>query len=113
MCTGKVPTFSELNLLKYKTNEGKETKIRIIKEAKHKWKDIAGVICPNANKMTTLGQQFNDPEDCLRKVLSENFIDKKPERYEHNWSGLIKLLEDVELEALAKRVEDALSIDSQ
>ena len=95
-------------MLKY-TEEGEEKKIRIIKEASHKWKVIASLICDNPNKVNKLEEKHRgDHDDCLRQTLFDDFINKKPADYSHNWSGLIELLDSVELEELAKRVKHAL-----
>ena len=95
-------------MLKYK-EKGQEKKLRIIKEASCKWKDIASLICENPNKMKVLEDENHRHEDCLRQTLVENFINKKPTDYSQDWSGLIELLDNVDLEALAEKVKNALS----
>lgn len=106
----KLPTLKELTLLKY--TEGKETKkVNIISEASYKWKDIASLICNVPNKIGALEQKHRgDPNECLRQTLIDDFLNKKPQGYSQDWSGLIELLDDVDLETLAKRVKDALSL---
>ena len=104
----KIPTLNELIILKYK-DEGVEKKIRIIRTASDKWKDIVSLICDDAHRTNVLKEQCqNDPKECLRQVLIENFIDKKPKDYSQDWKGLIELLDDVGLETFAKEVEHAL-----
>ena len=94
--------------LKY-TDEREEKNVRIIKEASHKWKDIASLICDNPNKANILEDENRGKhEHCLRQTLVDDFIHKKPMDYSHNWSGLIELLKDVDLEELAERVKHAL-----
>ena len=103
-----MPTLDELMILKY-TDEGKKKKVRIISKASHKWKDIASLICDDTNKTSILEQKYqNDPNECLRQVFIHNFIDKKPQKYAQDWSGLIELLDDIDLETIAKEVEHAL-----
>ena len=109
LCTDELPTLNELLVLKY-TDKGKKQKVRIIREASHKWKTIASLICDDANRTTVLEQKYSDPEECLRQTLIENFINKKPKNYTQDWNGLIELLDDADLEALAERVKDALSV---
>ena len=103
-----MPIFSELTLLKYR--EGREKKkVSIIKEASHKWKDIASLISDTPNRISVLEQEHpGKPEDCLRQTLTEDFIAKKPNKYSHDWSGLIELLDDVDLTDLSERVERAV-----
>ena len=108
MYAGKVPTINELILLKY-TEKGEVNRVRIISEASHKWRDITSLICDDPNKPSALEQRFqSNPNECLRQTLVENFINKQPQSYPQNWSGLIELLVDVDLETLAKKVEHAL-----
>ena len=97
-------------VLKY-TDKEKRQKVRIISKASHKWKSIASLICDDANRTTVLEQKCpNDPEECLRQTLIENFINKKPKKYTQDWNGLIELLDDVDLETLAEKVKDAVSV---
>ena len=113
MPTGQIPTLDELLILKY-VYKGEKMKLRIINEASHKWKTIAGLICKEANKVTLLEQQHRgDANECLRQILIENFIDKKPQGYSQDWKGLIELLDDVDLETLANGVKDAVNIAAQ
>ena len=97
-----------MTLLKY--SEGrKKIKVSIIKEASHKWKDIASLISDAPNRISVLEQEHQGkPEDCLRQTLTEDFIGKKPKKYSHDWSGLIELLDDVDLTDLSERVECAV-----
>ena len=105
----QVPTLSELTVLKY-TDQGKKKRVEIINKASHKWKDIASLICDDTNKTSVLEKQYqNDLNECLRQVLIDNFIDKKPQNYAQDWNGLIELLTDIGLEVLAKEVKHALS----
>ena len=105
--TDELPTLDELLLLKY-TNKGKQHKLRIIKEASHKWKDIANLICGDANLTITLEDKCRgDPNECLKRTFIDYFINKKPQRYTQNWKGLIELLDDVDLETLAEKVKHA------
>jgi hypothetical protein len=95
-------------ILKYK-DEGVEKKLRIIRIASHKWKGIASLVSDETHQTNVVEQRCqNDPEECLRQVFINNFIDKKPQNYSQDWSGLIELLDDVGLERAAKEVEHAL-----
>ena len=105
----KTPTLKELVRLKY-IERGGEKKVQIIKEASHKWKDIASVISDDTNKIRVLEQQHpSDPHECLRQTLIDDFIDNKPEDYSQDWKGLIELLDDVDLKTLADKIKYALS----
>ena len=106
--TDELPTLEELLILKY-TDKGKKQKVRVISEASHKWKNIASLICGDVNVATILEQKYHgDPKECLRQTFIDYFINKKPQGYTHDWNGLIELLDDVELETLAKKVNHAL-----
>ena len=105
----QLPSLDDLIVLKY-TDEGEKKKIRIISEASHKWKVIASLICDAANKTTVVQEScLNDPDECLRKVVFEKFISKKPKKYSQDWNGVIELLDDVHLETLAEKVKYVLS----
>ena len=108
VCADKLPILRELKNLKY-TEGGIEKKVQIIKEASHKWKDIVCQISDDPNRITALERkERGEPEDCLRQALIDDFINQEPEEYSHNWRGLIELLEDVDLTALAEKVKHAL-----
>ena len=108
MYTDELPTLEELLVLKY-SDKGKKQRVRVISEASYKWKNIANLICGDVNITTTLEQKYRgDPNECLRQTFIDYFINKKPQRYTHDWNGLIELLDDVELETLAKKVNHAL-----
>ena len=107
--TDHLPSLNDLIVLKY-TDKGEKKKIRIISETSHKWKAIACLICDAPNKTTVVQEScLNDPDECLRKVIFEDFISKKPKKYSQDWNGLIEMLEDVELQSLAEKVKAALS----
>ena len=107
LCTDELPTLDELLILKY-TNEGKRHKIRIIKEASHKWKDIANLICGDVNVTITLEDKCRgDPNECLKRTFIDYFINKKPQGYTQDWNGLTELLDDVDLQTLAEKVKHA------
>ena len=107
--TDTVLSLKQLTLLKY-TDKGEKKKLNIIEGARHKWKDVASLICDDPNKLSTLEQQYQSkPQECLRQIFIDDFINKEPQDYSQDWSGLIELLEDVDLKALAERVKHALS----
>ena len=98
--------------LKY-TDKGEVKILRIIKEASHKWKDIASLICGDVSTIQVLEWKHRGyPNACLIQILVENFINKRPEDYAQDWNGLIDLLDDVGLESLAEKVKHALSLES-
>ena len=97
-----------MTMFKY-IEKGEEKSVHIIKESSHKWKEIACLVCDSPNKVDKLEEQYRgNHDDCLRQTLADDFLGKKPTNYSHNWSGLIELLNDVGLEALAQRVKHAL-----
>lgn len=96
-------------ILKY-IDKGKKKKIRIITEARHKWRDIANLICGDTNITSVLEQtHHSDPSECLKQAFISYFIGKKPQGYTQDWNGLIELLDDVDLETLANNVKHAIS----
>ena len=108
MYVDEIPTLDELLILKY-TDKGEKKKLRIIREAKHEWRNIANLICDDIHITTVLERQHHgDAEECLKQIFIENFISKRPQRHTQNWNGLIELLDDVGLETLAKNIKHAL-----
>ena len=106
---GIKPTVGELGLLKY-TKDGKKHKLNIIKRASHRWRDVAGRLSDDPNRANAVGQNCQErPEDCLRQLLVEDFINKKPaNNYTQDWNGIIELLDDIEEESLAEEVKECL-----
>ena len=105
----KLPSADELELFKY-TDKGVKKKLRIINRASHKWRKITSLISSDANAANKVEEKHHgDAEECLKMVFTEYFINKKPQRYSHDWNGLIELLEDVDLDTLAEDVRYAVS----
>jgi hypothetical protein len=108
----ELPTLDKLLIFKY-TSKGVRKKLEIIDSACHKWKDIASLICSDANILTVLEMKYpRDPKECLRQVFIHNFIEGKPQRYSQDWNGLIELLDDIELEKLAEELRYVISLES-
>ena len=105
MSIDELPKLEDLLILKY-TDKGKQHKL---KEASHKWKDIASLISGDVNVTNILKENCGgDPNECLKQTFIDYFINKKPQKYSQNWNGLIELLDDVDLETLAEKVKHAL-----
>ena len=104
-----LPTINELVVFKY-MDRGEKKKLEIISRASHKWKDIASLICSDANTTSKLEDKYRgDPNECLRQTFINYFIDKKPQgAYTQDWNGVIELLEDVGLQTLAGNVRYAV-----
>ena len=50
------------------------------------------------------------PLHCSYCGDGQGFIENKPEDYSQDWRGLIELLDDVDLKALAEKVKHALQL---
>ena len=104
--------MDKLVIFKY-TSKGVRKKLQIIDSACHKWKDIASLICSDANTLSVLEMECRGvPKECLRQVFIRNFIEGKPQGYSQDWNGLIELLEDIELEKLAEELRYVISLES-
>ena len=106
---GATPTLHELGLLKF-TKDGKKEKLGIITKAAAKWRDIAQLLSSDPNYANVLEQQYRAPEDCLRQLFVDCFINNKPDNYSHDWNGIVELLDDVGLGVLSKQVEEAVQL---
>ena len=105
-----ITDLSALLILKYTVKGGEKKKVRIISKASHKWKDIASLLSKDTNVTSVIEQKCRgDPSECLKETFAEYFINKKPKDYSQDWDGVIELLDDVGLEALAEEVNHALS----
>ena len=105
--SGATPKLNELSLFKY-TKDGKKQKLNIINRASHKWRQIAEQLSDYPNMASRLEQRHHDPVECLRQVFIECFINKKPANCDHNWNGIIELLDDIGEETLSEEVKTAV-----
>ena len=108
-CADTIVTLQELTVLKFKEKSGNVKKTRIISEASHKWRDIACLLCDDPVPSLSSKYYTEDPQNLLRQIFVDYFIDKKSRMYPQTWNGLLELLDDVGLESLAERVKEALS----
>ena len=104
-------TLAQLVVLKYNDKDGKKKIIYILREAACNWRDIACLIYPeyDTNRMKVLEERHKEQVECLRQTLLEGFVHKVPLNYTQDWKGLIELLDDVGLDALAKKIKHALT----
>ena len=108
----ELPTLDKLQILKYTMN-GRRNKLQIINYVCHKWKDIACLICDDANILSVLEQRYHgDPTECLQQVFIDYFINRKPLNYSQDWNGLIELLKDIGFVVVAEEVRCALTLES-
>ena len=72
---------------------------------------IADRLSDDQNKATSLSLWFNgNPENCLRQLFVDCFINEKPaNNYTQDWDGIVQLLVDVELQHVAEKVKNMIA----
>lgn len=89
--------------------DGKKLKLNIISRAGYKWKDIAQQLSDEPGYIERVDQAHRgEPTECLRQVLTDRFMNARPEKYTLDWNGVIELFEDVGLGNLGAEVKIAI-----
>lgn len=94
------------------TKNGEEKTINVVRGAAHRWRDIADLITENPNVIENLRDEFRGKnEEAFSQLLRDHFISADPVfgGYTKDWEGLIKLLNDAWLGALASDVKEAIT----
>ena len=97
--------LKHLLLLKYRNEKG-DQELRIIKEVAGQWTKLCISLDCNVNRIIKSAGHLAD-ERC-QLVLEEWLDSGGTEDYPTSWSGLIKVLTDIEEIRLAKTLDDAL-----
>ena len=104
---GEKPTSRDLTLIKWKKG-GESGRLRIIDTICNEWEKIGSTLGIPSPKISTIRAQNNhDPQRCCNSVFGYWF-QNPPKEYPLTWSGFIELLQDVEFEALADELTEAL-----
>lgn len=103
------PKIGDFNLIKYKGKDGSEKKLRILSRASRKWREIAGEFFDEQNLVDNLDDKHRgDSTACLRAVFSEFLSRHLANNYTRDWKGIIRVFDDLDDEALAKEVKEAI-----
>lgn len=100
-----VPSLEKLTLLKWKDEQGTTQRLRLIRELSHEWETIGTLLHIGTPKLKNLSKK---PEHNCREVFEEWITNHGCDQYPLSWDGISELLYDVENEAAAKKLEEAL-----
>ena len=95
--------------MKWKDSQGQSKEIRIIEESSHKWRIMGNLLgIPTAKLTSYRTAHLNMNEACCEEVLLYWLGGRGSQEYSVTWDGFHKLLEDVDLVALAEKYSQAL-----
>ena len=101
--------MGEFNLLKYKSKDGKKKRLNILSRASHRWRDIANRLFDDTHLITNLTQKHRDDStECLRQLFMDFLSKHLANDYTRDWNGIIEMFEDLEEEALAEEIKEAV-----
>ncbi len=98
--------MSNLVLLKWTDSNNKKQRIQIISELSPKWSDISDLLEFSTARIQQIRQDNSGVQDRCKEVM-RLWLDSEDGayRYSTTWEGLIELLEDIELSALASDIQ--------
>ena len=99
-----------LKLFKWKDESGAEQELRIINRISDKWRDVATLLGLGVCQMDGIQREsFMNAEQCCLRVFDDWIMKNGTTDYPLTWSGLHKLLKDIEHNAIAEDMKRALS----
>ena len=104
----KQPNSKNLLSLKWKnTDSGKTEKFRIVSQITHKWRDLGGLLqIPWSQLECWSKDRSKDDKDCCVAVLN-HWLNNPTSDYPATWEGLYELIDDCELNEIAKTLKKA------
>ncbi len=98
-------TMKNLIILKWTDKSGQQKTLRLRDEMSPKWHDAGALLgLTTANLECISAKHREHCEECLKDVLQEWFRNDSPD-YPATWGGLLSLLDDLKLHALAKSLQ--------
>ncbi len=98
--------MKNLILLKWMDAEGKKQKLRIIDEVSPKWREASSLLGLTPAHTQRIEMNYPRVEDRCHEVFHVWLSNEEEDTsYPSTWEGLIELLEDMELSALAKEIQ--------
>lgn len=104
------PNLSNLSLITY-NKDGKEVDVRIIPQLNSAWYDLGLLLRQTQAELDScksLAYTGGSKYSCCQRVFSK-WLQKGNERYPVTWTGVIKLLMDMERCDLAIALQEAIS----
>ena len=105
-----VPDFSlkSLALLKWTDSNGQLQNLRLCKELSARWQEVGVLLGLSSSHLKAIEKQCHyDVTICCHDILSD-WLQMDEGSYPVNWGGMLSLLKDMELSAIAKKLQGAL-----
>ena len=107
----RIANIHQVRKIKY-TRNGKKENLDLVHKACHKLSTIADLIDEVGNAADNLRREYHgNNEEAFAKLLKIYFIEADPVfgDYPKDWNGLVRILRDAKLGALATEVEEAIT----
>ena len=105
-----VPDFSlkKLSLLKWTDSNGQPQELRLLDELSARWQEVGDLLELSPSRLDGIEVQRRcDARMCCRDVLLD-WLKMDEGSYSVNWDGMLCLLKDMKLSALARILQEAL-----
>ena len=101
-------TLKHLTLLKWRDCDGKNRSLRLRDEMSSKWRDVGDLLEIDSSRLDCIhAHRMGDVRLCCRDILLD-WLQMEDNSYPASWEGLLVLLEDLELNNVAKKLNEAL-----
>jgi len=97
-----------LTVLKWTDSKGQSHSLRLKDKMSSKWHVVGDLLGVDSSRLKSISMNHRgDVEQCCREVLLD-WLQMEEPSYSRNWEGLIELLIDLELNNVAKKLNEAL-----
>ena len=103
------PTPRSLTLIEWRNEQGEKKRFRLKEVICHKWTELGCLLeipLPTIRAWET--KNLKDPLQCTNDVLS-HWLENPTDYYPTSWTGLDRLLDNVELGQVAEDLKQALN----
>ena len=105
-------TLQHLTLLKWTDSNSKNHSLRLRDELSSRWRDVGDLLGVDSSRQDGIhAQRMGDVRLCCRDILLD-WLQMEDKSYPPSWEGLLVLLEDLELNNVAKKLNEALDSNS-
>lgn len=104
------PTLSNLELIKWKNEQGERKKFHLNKDSCHKWERLGNLLEIPLPILKSMEQQYRgDAIVSMTAVFKYWILENPSDLYPLTWEGLDRLLNDAELGEVAEDLKQALN----
>ena len=102
------PTVEMMHLIKYASSDGQIKEFRLLRNVQRHWEAIGILLGIHLHTLRGFElKRDNDLEKQCQDVL-QTWLERGSEKYPVSWSGMLKVLEDVELKEISRKLQEAL-----